>query len=170
MLTQHGVFLEIAGLGVLLTGRSGLGKSEIALALIHQGHILIADDATELSLMNNRIVGTCPSRIRNFLEVRGLGVINIKKLFGESSTKVSAPLDLIIKLVDVHAPEIQTASRLHGLYGEEMILEHPIPSVIIPVGPGRNLAALIETAVRNQQLKREGYDPVKDFCEQDSSS
>lgn len=163
--THHGVLLEVFNLGLLLTGQSGIGKSEIALGLISRGHRLIADDAVMFSVSGRDIVGSCPPRLQNFLEVRGLGVLNIEKIYGAGAVKKSCPLNLIAHLTELNADTIRDSNRLRGIHDHEIILGLAIPRVVIPVGPGRNLAVIIEAAVRNQKLKLEqGYDSAEDFC------
>ena len=176
-ITLHGVFMDIFGLGVLLTGNSGIGKSEIALGLISRGHRLIADDSIEFSLdktkeynqENNqesspaKIIGKCPELLKNFLEVRGLGILNIKEMFGENAIKNNIPLELVTHLIDASDLEIEANDRLHGMHSKMNILSTDIARVVIPVGAGRNLSVLLETAVRNHRLRSAGYDASKDF-------
>lgn len=164
--TLHGVFLEVFNIGVLLTGKSGIGKSEIAMSLVNRGHTLVADDATTLSAEDNKIIGTCPERLRDFLEVRGLGLLNIRKMYGDNSVKSATQLQLIINLVDITSVEVRDSDRLAGIHSTEDFFGIGVPKVVLPVGPGRHLSVLIESAVRSQKLKiEEGYDPVEDFCQ-----
>ena len=164
--TLHGVFLDIFGLGVLLTGKSGIGKSEIALNLISRGHRLIADDSIEFYLSKeDELLGLCPDLLKNFLEVRGLGILNIKAMFGESAIRDNIPLQLVVHLIDASDMEIKSNERLYGMHSTMNILKHDIDRVVIPVGPGRNLAVLLETAVRNYRLRASGYDAATDFIQ-----
>lgn len=163
----HGVYMDIFGVGVFLTGNSGIGKSEIALGLISRGHRLIADDSAEFFLRNNQgkpeIVGKCHEMLKNFLEVRGLGVINIKEMFGENAIKDNVVLQLVTHLTDLSDEDIKNSDRLHGMHSKITILETEIARVVIPVAAGRNLSVLIETAVRNHRLRINGYDASNDF-------
>ncbi|GAB4344687.1 MAG: HPr(Ser) kinase/phosphatase [Gammaproteobacteria bacterium] len=163
-LTIHGVFLEVMGSGVLLTGEAGLGKSELALELISRGHRLIADDAPEFSRIAPDIVnGTCPEPLRDFLEVRGLGVLNIKAMFGSNAVKSSRYLRLIIDLKPASKENTQGLDRIYGTSRPRNVLGLDIPEITLFVAPGRNLAVLVETAVRHHLLVLKGYDAAKDF-------
>lgn len=165
-LTLHGVLMEVFGLGVLLIGESGIGKSEIALGLISRGHRLIADDAVTISSTQDQgLIGSCPELLKDFLEVRGLGILNIRNMFGETAVKDQASLDLIIKFIDVNSSMIIESNRLLGMHSEQCILNTCIPEVTIPVGPGRNISVLIESAVRNHKSKLKGYHAAEDFLE-----
>lgn len=159
----HGVYMDIFGVGVFLTGNSGIGKSEIALGLISRGHRLIADDSAEFHLNEESVVGICTPILKNFLEVRGLGVLNIKEMFGENAVKDSATLQLVTHLTDLGDSEIQNSDRLHGMHSTLTILGKEIARVVIPVAAGRNLSVLLETAVRNHRLRSNGYDAAQDF-------
>lgn len=166
-ITLHGVYMDIFGLGVLLTGNSGIGKSEIALGLISRGHRLIADDSIEFYKDENTnegaVTGKCPELLKNFLEVRGLGILNIKEMFGENAIKDNIPLQLVTHLIDASDLEIKSDDRLHGMHSKLNILSTDIARVVIPVGPGRNLSVLLETAVRNHRLRCAGYNASQDF-------
>lgn len=165
-ITLHGVFLDIFGLGVLLTGASGIGKSEIALGLISRGHRLIADDSIEFFIdESGEVIGCCPEMLKDFLEVRGLGILNIRAMFGDSSVKENVPIQLVANLTRIEDLEIKGTDRLHGLHTTFNILGKAISQVVIPVGPGRNLSVLLETAVRNHRLRTSGYDASEDFVE-----
>ena len=168
MLTErqiiHGVFLEVLGIGVLITGESGVGKSELALELISRGHRLIADDAPEFSRISpDTLNGVCPSKLSGFLEVRGLGILNIRSMFGDSAIKQNRHLRLIVHLERMTDVELRKIDRLQGSIQNTTILEIEVPRIILPVAPGRNLAVLLEGAVRNHILNLKGYDAAKDF-------
>jgi len=165
-LSLHGVFMDIFGLGVLLTGDSGIGKSEIALALLSRGHRLVADDSIELQVDNQSLTGRCPEILKNFLEVRGLGILNIKAMFGDGAIRDHAPLSLVTHLVDISNFEIKSTERLYGMHSKLSILGIDVARVVIPVGPGRNLSTLLEAAVRNHRLRSTGYDASTDFIQQ----
>ena len=163
--TLHGVFLEVLGTGVLLLGDPAVGKSELALELISRGSRLVADDAPEFSRIAPDIIsGTCRPLLRDFLEVRGLGVLNIRAMFGDTAIKRSKYLRLIVNLKQMGAQEIADIDRLTGTNSTQDLLGMPIPVVTVPVAPGRNLAILVESAVRNHQLKMDGYDAVEAFA------
>lgn len=160
----HGVFLEVLGMGVLLTGEPAVGKSELALELISRGSRLIADDAPEFTRQAPDIVsGACPPLLRHFLEVRGLGLLNIRSMFGDSAIKGSKYLRLVVHLKPMDEQEMSSLDRLSGSYGTTEVLGLKIPEVTVPVAPGRNLAILVEAAVRNHMLKLKGYDASEDF-------
>jgi len=164
IITKHGVFLDVLGAGVLLTGSSGIGKSELALGLINRGHRLIADDAVNLCQTNNdSLVGQCPDVLQDFLEVRGLGILNIRVMFGDTAIKTSKKLQLIVNIVAFDSEELKNIDRLHGMYRQCTILDINIPEVTIPVAPGRNLAVLVESAVRKQVLMNTGYNAGDEF-------
>jgi HPr kinase/phosphorylase len=154
----------VLGTGVLIKGDAGVGKSELALELITRGHRLVADDAVELRhVAPETLEGSCPPLIRDFLEVRGLGILNIRYLFGETAVKLKKNLKLIVELV--HPQEIGEVglNRLDMVASTEIILDVAIPKVRIPVAAGRNLAVLVEVAVRNHILKSRGINPVEQF-------
>lgn len=160
----HGVLLEVHGMGVLLTGDSGIGKSELALELITRNHRLIADDAPEFSRVGpDTVRGTCPEALRDFLEVRGLGVLNIRTMYGDSAIKLSKDLRLIIHLQNMALKEMQQIDRLQGSFGMQTILDIEIPMVTLPVASGRNLAVLVEAAVRHHISLRKGYNASEAF-------
>lgn len=164
--TIHGVFLEVFGLGVMLVGESGIGKSEIALSLISRGHRLIADDAVTISLTKKQtLMASCPELLRNFLEVRGLGILNIHELFGESAVKNHVSVDLFINLIDINSEILLDSNRLLGIHSERNIFEITVPEVTLPIGPGRNISVLIESAVRNHKSKLKGYNAAEDFLQ-----
>jgi len=162
--TLHGVFLEVLGMGVLLTGHSAVGKSELALELITRGHSLIADDAPEFSRVAPDIVnGTCPPLLRDFLEVRGLGILDIRAMFGDSAIKNNMYIHLVIHLKRMRQGEIADMDRLHITDKQRTVLGVDIPEITVPVAPGRNLAILVETAVRNHMLKLKGHNGAERF-------
>lgn len=160
--TRHGVFLEVLGMGVLLTGDPAVGKSELALELISRGSRLIADDAPEfIRIAPDIISGTCPSMLRDFLEVRGLGILNIRKMFGDTAIKQTKYLRLIVHLKRMSDDEIANIDRLAGSYESLEVLGVAVDQVSVPVAPGRNLAILVEAAVRNHMLRLKGYDATE---------
>lgn len=164
--TIHGVFMEVIGIGVLLTGKSSVGKSELALELISRGHRLIADDAPEFSrVAPDTLSGTCPPPIKNFLEVRGLGILNIRAMFGDSAIKDSKYLRVIVHLEKMSDEQMRTIDRLRGSHQKNTILGVDVEQVTLPVAPGRNLAVLIEIAVRNHILALKGYHAAEDFIQ-----
>ncbi|MFP5403170.1 MAG: HPr(Ser) kinase/phosphatase [Gammaproteobacteria bacterium] len=167
----HGVFLEVLGLGVLLKGDAGVGKSELALELITRGHRLIADDVVDLKhVAPETLEGSCPPILREFLEVRGLGILNIRALFGETAVKPQKNLKLIVELV--HPQEIGEVglNRLDMVASTESVLGVAIPKVRIPVAAGRNLAVLVEVAVRNHILKSRGINPLEQFIQRQQAA
>ena len=162
--TMHGVFLEVLGTGVLLSGMVAVGKSELALELVARGHRLIADDAPEFARIAPDIVsGSCPPLLQDFIEVRGLGLLNIRSMFGNTAIKRSKYLRLIIHLARLDDESLAKMDRLTGSYSTRNVLGLEIPLVTIPVAPGRNMAILMETAVRNYILRQAGYDASEDF-------
>ncbi|MDN3918801.1 HPr(Ser) kinase/phosphatase [Roseateles violae] len=163
--TRHGVFMDILGLGVLLTGESGLGKSELGLELISRGHGLVADDAVDLfRISQTAIEGRCPDLLMNLLEVRGIGLLDIKAIFGETAVRRKMRLKLIVHLVRKETME-RDFERLpyEPLYEE--VLSMPVRKVVIAVDAGRNLAVLVEAAVRNTILQLRGIDTYREFVE-----
>ena len=164
-ITRHGVFMDILGLGVLLTGESGLGKSELGLELISRGHGLVADDAVDLyKISQSALEGRCPELLLNLLEVRGIGLLDIKAIFGETAVRRKMRLKLIVHLVRKETME-REFERLpyEPLY--EDILGIPVRKVVITVDAGRNLAVLVEAAVRNTILQLRGIDTYQEFIE-----
>ncbi|MFA5597567.1 MAG: HPr(Ser) kinase/phosphatase [Pusillimonas sp.] len=161
--TAHGVFMDVLGLGVLITGESGLGKSELALELISRGHGLVADDAVELSRTAPGIIeGHCPPLLQNLLEVRGLGLLDIRTIFGETSVRRKMRLKLVVQLMRSNADAFE---RLPVQDLTQDILETPIRRVMLQVAAGRNLAVLVEAAVRNTILSLRGIDTMGEFIE-----
>ncbi|MGZ3159291.1 MAG: HPr(Ser) kinase/phosphatase [Burkholderiaceae bacterium] len=164
-MTMHGVFMDVLGVGVLITGESGLGKSELGLELISRNHGLVADDAVEFArIAPNMVEGRCPSLLQNLLEVRGLGLLDIKAIFGETAVRRKMRLKLIVHLVRRSTLE-ENYERLPLHSQTEDVLGLPIRKVIIPVEAGRNLAVLLEAAVRNTILHLRGIDTLKEFME-----
>jgi HPr kinase/phosphorylase len=160
----HGVYMEVLGTGVLITGESSVGKSELALELISRGHRLIADDAPELTRIGPDILdGRSPSILRDFMEVRGLGVLNIREMYGNNALKINKHLRLIIHMVRLSKDELAQIDRLEGSRQMREILGVHIPEVLLPVAPGRNLAVLVEAAVRNHILRHSGYDATREL-------
>ena len=163
--TRHGVFIDILGLGVLLTGESGLGKSELGLELISRGHGLVADDAVDIyRITQTSLEGRCPDLLQNLLEVRGIGLLDIKAIFGETAVRRRMRLKLIVHLVRKETME-RDFERLpyEPLY--EDVLGLPVRKVVIAVDAGRNLAVLVEAAVRNTVLQLRGIDTYQEFIE-----
>lgn len=162
--TRHGVFMDVLGLGVLITGDSGVGKSELGLELISRGHGLVADDVVEISrIAASALVGRAPPMLRDFLEVRGLGVLNIRVIFGETAVRPKMNLHLMVHLARPNQPGGTPVERLPLHELSEDILGMTIRKVVIPVAAGRNLAVLIEAAVRNYILQMRGYHSTEAF-------
>jgi HPr kinase/phosphorylase len=165
-ITLHGVFMDVLGMGVLIMGDSGTGKSELALELVSRGHRLVADDAPEFCRISpDAISGACPLGLAPFLEVRGLGILNVQALFGDSAIKRDKYLRLVVQLEHMTLERLQKIDRLQGDYRVRRILGVDIPEIALPVAPGRNLAVLLECAVRNHSLRMQGYNAADDFCE-----
>lgn len=160
----HGVFMDVLGIGVLLTGESAIGKSELALELVTRGHRLVADDAPVFVRSTpGTLTGHCPEALQNFLEVRGLGVLNMRAMFGDCAVKDNMELQLIVHLAPVEPERLQQIDRLQGTRRSRQILEAEVDEVELPVAPGRNLAVLVEAAARNHILYTSGYDSARDF-------
>ena len=164
--TLHGVFMEVISVGVLITGQSGLGKSELALDLVSRGHRLIADDAPEFArIAPDTINGICPELLQNFLEVRGLGVLNIREMYGDSAIKMNKYLRLIIELFPLKTTASKSEDRISLSEKTTNVLGVNIPAISLPVAPGRNLAVLVEAAVRDHLLIKHGYNAGEDFVQ-----
>ncbi len=163
-ITLHGVFLEIYSIGVLVTGDSGVGKSELAIELVSRGHRLVADDAPEFTQIAPDVLdGTCPELLQDLLEVRGLGVMNIRQMFGDTAVKKNKYLRLIVHLVRAQEPSKEAMARITGESGSRRVLDLDVPVVELPVAAGRNLAVLTEAAVRLHLLRSKGMDPAAAF-------
>ena len=163
--TRHGVLVEISGEGILINGDSGIGKSETAIELVKRGHRLIADDAVEIRKVSSRqLVGNAPEVLRHYIELRGIGVINVAKLFGMGAVKDSCNIDLIINMVPWRDGEAYDRLGIETQYTE--ILDVKVPSITIPITPGRNLAVIFEVAAINNRQKRMGYNAALEFTEQ----
>jgi HPr kinase/phosphorylase len=163
--TLHGVFMDILGLGVLITGESGLGKSEVGLELISRGNGLVADDAVDFYRVNQTIIeGRCPDLLQNLLEVRGIGLLDIRAIFGETAVRRKMRLRLIVHMVRLETME-RDYERLPGEPLMQEVLGVPIQKAVIPVTAGRNVAVLVEAAVRNCILQLRGIDTYREFVE-----
>ncbi len=170
-ITIHGVFMEVIGIGVLLTGSAAVGKSELALELITRGHRLIADDAPEFTRFpDNSLRGSCPPLLSDFLEVRGLGILNIRAMFGDSAIKIRKRLNLIIHLQEMVSQELNEIDRLQGSLTSTEILGITVPKVTLPVAPGRELAILVETAARQYLQRLRGYHANEEFIARQQAS
>lgn len=163
--TLHGVFMRVYGSGVLLTGASGVGKSELALELLARGHQLIADDAVDFSRRRRFIVGRAPRLLRGFLEARSLGILNIVQLHGAHSVAGHAKLDLVLRLEAPRTVWDSGMERLAGRRSSTMILGVELPEITIPIRLGHNLAVLVEAACRDLQLRDRGYRADDDLIE-----
>ena len=158
----HGTLLDVYGIGVLLVGESGIGKSEIALELVKKGHRLVADDSVIVSAANRKLYGKAPSPLKGFLEVRGLGIINVIQMFGVVSIRNSKHVSLIISLEK--AENVKSIDRLLNKVDSKNILGLDIPLVRLPVSEGRSMSYLVEVATINYRMKQNGYDATKEFA------
>lgn len=164
-ITRHGVLVDVYGEGVLLLGESGVGKSETAIELVKRGHRLIADDAVEIKRnAAMRLMGSAPELIRHYIELRGIGVIDVRRLFGMSAVKEEAEIDMVINLEQWKDGAMYNRLGLEELY--TTILEVQVPSLTIPVKPGRNLAVIVEVAAMNNRHKKMGYNAALEFTKQ----
>ena len=160
--TRHGVLMEIYGEGVLLTGESGIGKSEAAVELLKRGHRLISDDAVEIKKISGKsLIGTAPELIRDYVELRGIGIVNVAKLFGMGAVKIDNTIDLVVNIVPWNTHEVYDRLGLEDQYTE--ILGVKIPMNTIPITPGRNLAVILEVAAMNNRQRKFGYNPAVEF-------
>ena len=161
-ITRHGVLVEVYGEGILLLGESGVGKSETAIELVKRGHRLIADDAVEIRRVSSKsLVGTAPDNIRHFIELRGIGIINASRIFGAGAVKLTEKIDLVINMEQWDATKNYDRMGLETQKTEILGLE--VPSLTIPVKPGRNLAVIIEVAAMNSRQKKLGYNAAEDL-------
>ncbi len=160
---MHGVLLDVFGVGIMLTGKSGVGKSETAMELIKRGHRLVADDSVLIRKIENELVGTSPDRIRYFMELRGIGIINVKNMYGSGAVMNEKEIEFIMEMRPWE--QDKEYDRLGDQEDFEEILGVKIPKLLIPVSPGRNLAILIEVAARNQRLKSMGYDAADELIQ-----
>ena len=164
-ITRHGVLMEVYGEGLLLMGDSGIGKSEAAVELLKRGHRLIADDAVEIKRVGtNRLVGTAPELIRNYIELRGIGIINVAKLFGMGAVRSENEINLVVNIVPWNTQEAYDRLGLDEQYMD--ILGVKIPMNTIPITPGRNLAVILEVAAMNNRQRKMGYNAALEFTEQ----
>ncbi len=164
-ITRHGVFVEVYGEGILLIGDSGIGKSEAAVELLKRGHRLIADDAVEIRRVStSSLVGTAPELIRNYIELRGIGIINVAKLYGMGAVKLENDINLVVNIVPWNTQEAYDRLGLEDQFTD--ILGVKIPMYTIPITPGRNLAVILEVAAMNNRQKKMGYNAALEFTEQ----
>ncbi len=163
-ITRHGVLMEVYGEGLLLLGESGIGKSEAAIELLKRGHRLIADDAVEIrKISENALVGNAPALIRNYVELRGIGIINVAKLFGMGAVKTENEINLVVNIVPWDQQKVYDRLGLEDQYME--LLGVQIPMNTIPITPGRNLAVILEVAAMNNRQRKMGYNPAREFTE-----
>ena len=158
---RHGVLLDIYGEGVMITGDSGVGKSETAIELIMRGHRLVADDSVDIQRVSNQLYGASPEMIRHFIELRGIGVIDVRQLFGMRAIKTEAQIDLVVHLEPWDSKKIYDRLGIEDHYTE--ILDLQVPCVTIPVRPGRNLASIVEVAAMNNRLRRFGFNAAEEL-------
>ena len=163
-ITRHGVLVEVFGVGLLLIGESGLGKSEAAVELLKRGHRLIADDAVEIrKVSEGSLIGTVPDLIRNYIELRGIGIINVAQLFGMGAVKAENEINLVVNIVPWNTQEVYDRLGLEEQYME--ILGVKVPMITIPITPGRNLAVILEVAAMNNRQRQMGYNAAMEFTE-----
>lgn len=164
-ITRHGVLVEVYGEGLLLMGESGIGKSEAAAELLKRGHRLIADDAVEIhKVSGNTLMGSSPELIRNYIEIRGIGVINVAKLFGMAAVKNETEVNMVVNIVPWASDQVYDRLGLEDQYMD--ILGIKVPAITIPIKPGRNLAVILEVAAMNNRQKKMGYNAAAEFTEQ----
>ena len=164
-ITRHGVLVEVYGEGILLMGDSGIGKSEAAVELLKRGHRLIADDAVEIrKIGNTTLIGTAPELIRNYIELRGIGIINVAKLFGMGAVRDQNEINMVVNIVPWNTQQAYDRLGLEDQYTE--ILGIKVPMNTIPITPGRNLAMILEVAAMNNRQKKLGYNSALEFTEQ----
>lgn len=163
-ITRHGVLVEVYGEGILILGESGVGKSETAIELVKRGHRLIADDAVEIRRVSSKsLVGTAPDNIRHFIELRGIGIINASRIFGVGAVKLTEKIDMVLNLEPWDSTKVYDRMGLENQTTE--ILDLKVPSLTIPVKPGRNLAVIIEVAAMNNRQKKMGYNAAQDLLD-----
>lgn len=161
-ITRHGVLVEVYGEGVLIVGESGAGKSETAIELIKRGHRLIADDAVEIRKVSDKVLeGSSPSNIRHFIELRGIGIVNARRIFGMGAVKPTEKIDMIIQLEEWDSTKAYDRLGLDNEYTK--ILDVKVPVITVPITPGRNLAVIVETAAMNNRQKKMGYNGAKEL-------
>lgn len=161
-ITRHGVFVEVYGEGMLILGDSGVGKSETAVELIKRGHRLVADDAVEIKKTGTKtIVGAAPDNIRHFIELRGIGIVNARRIFGMGAVKTSEKIDMVIELEQWDSDKVYDRLGIESEYKE--ILGVKVPYTVVPVKPGRNLAIIIEVAAMNNRQKKMGYNAAREL-------
>ena len=164
-ITRHGVLVEVYGEGVLLLGESGVGKSETAIELVKRSHRLVADDAVEIKRVGvSRLVGSAPELIRHYIELRGIGVVDVQQLFGMSAVREDQDIDLVVSLEQWNDEAMYDRLGLEELY--TVILDVKVPSLTVPVKPGRNLAIIVEVAAMNNRHKKMGYNAAQAFTQQ----
>lgn len=161
-ITRHGVLVEVAGEGILILGSSGVGKSETAVELIKRGHRLIADDAVEIRKVSSKsLVGSAPDNIRHFIELRGIGIINARRIFGMGAVKLTEKIDMVIQLEQWDSEKVYDRLGLEDEYVDIMGVK--VPATVVPVKPGRNLAIIIEVAAMNNRQKKMGYNAAREL-------
>lgn len=160
-LRMHGGLLEVFGMGILIIGKSSIGKSETALDLITRGHRLVADDAVDIRKIDDKLYGECPKNIRHFLEIRGLGILDIQRLYGVGAIKKSMDIDFIIELENWNDEKEYDRLGLDESY--KTILGVELPHIVVPVKPGRNIALIVEVAARNMRQKMYGYNAAEEL-------
>ena len=164
-ITRHGVLVEVYGEGILIVGDSGIGKSELAIELVKRGHRLVADDAVEIKRVGvSRLVGSAPELIRHYIELRGIGVVDVQQLFGMSAVREDQDIDLVVSLEQWNDETMYDRLGLEELY--TVILDVKVPSLTVPVKPGRNLAIIVEVAAMNNRHKKMGYNAAQAFTQQ----
>ena len=161
--TRHGVLLDISGEGVMITGDSGIGKSESAIELIMRGHRLVADDAVEIRRISDQLIGTAPEVIRHYIELRGIGVIDVRQLFGMSAIRTESQIDLVVQFEQWDNTKFYDRLGIEDHYVD--ILDVKVPCVTIPVRPGRNLASIVEVAAMNNRHRRYGYNAAQELAQ-----
>ena len=160
-ITRHAGLLDVYGMGILITGKSGIGKSETALEMVKRGHRLIADDSVIIGRIDDRLIGSSPEMIRYFMEIRGIGIIDVRSMYGVGSVLMEKQIDLVVEL------EKWDDNKLYDRLGDKRMYEEvlgiQLPKITIPVKPGRNLSIILEVAARNARLKELGYDAAKEI-------